>query len=128
MTQSGHTQAPNLSGKQDACKTFLDQTKQLITLASAFLFAPAATFTFFKDANSVGIGSLLGWFIAAEFFLVASVIAGYVTIGAIAGTQNSGEYDVFRPALRKWALVQFGSYVIGVILFAVLLVELFCAN
>jgi hypothetical protein len=116
---------PAFAGKQDACKTFLEQTKQLISLASAFLFAPAAVFTWSKDVSAAKLASGVPWLIAIESFFVLSVILGYVTIGTIAGTQNDGSYNVYRPAMREFALAQFIAYVIGLCVFGVFIAHLY---
>ena len=42
---------PNLDGKKEACKTYIEQTKLLVTLASAFIFAPAVLIPLFKDCR-----------------------------------------------------------------------------
>ena len=112
-------------GRQDACKTFLDQTKQLITLASAFLFAPAAIVTWGTSLNSAKLSSVIPWFVAAEACFVLSVILGYITIGTIAGTQNDGTYNVFRVATRGFSLAQFLFYLLGIVIFGILMFKLY---
>lgn len=107
-------------GRQDACKTFLEQTKQLTTLASTFLFAPAAFVTLTKDLAALHQSTTIYWFLGAEACFLLSVVFGYVTIGTIAGTQNNGTYDVFRKATRICALIQFATYLIGILVFAAL--------
>jgi len=49
--------------KKEACKTYIEQTKLLVTLASAFLFAPAALIGILKDRAAVGLlgGQQLAW-------------------------------------------------------------------
>lgn len=112
-------------GRQDACKTFLDQTKQLITLASAFLFAPAAIVTWGKALDSAKLSLVIPWFVGAEACFVLSVILGYITIGTIAGTQNDGTYNVFRVATRGFSIAQFFFYLLGIVVFGVLMFKLY---
>lgn len=109
-----------LQDRQEACKTFLEQTKQLITLASAFLFAPAAFVTLAKDLEQMKRVATSGYFLGAEFCFILSVVLGYVTIGTIAGTQNDGTYNVFRLATRVSSGAQFVTYVLGIVVFALL--------
>jgi predicted lysophospholipase L1 biosynthesis ABC-type transport system permease subunit len=120
--------APHAAGSsadhQEACKTFLDQTKQLITLASAFLFAPAAFVTLEKDLAGIKQAGVWPWFLVVEACFVISVVLGYVTIGTIAGTQNDGTYNVFRTATRLFSLAQFCSYIAGVAVFGILVTRL----
>ena len=103
--------------RQEACKTFLEQTKQLITLGSAFLFAPAAFVTLDKELMALHRASTVCWFLGTEACFVLSVVLGYVTIGTIAGTQNDGSYNVFRKATRLFSLGQFACYVFGILAF-----------
>ncbi|HTD34141.1 MAG TPA: hypothetical protein VK665_10800, partial [Candidatus Elarobacter sp.] len=104
--------------KKEASKTYLEQTKLLVTLASAFLFAPAGLITILKDRLGAGITSAsMQPFIAAEVLFVLSVIAGYVAIGSLAGSQDMGDFDVYRPATRFFSLAQFGFYLEGLIVF-----------
>ena len=118
-------QAPALDHKQEACRTYIEQTKLLVTLASAFIFAPAALVATVKEKTGVEILSAhLFWFLAAEIFFVASVLAGYVTLGSIAGSQDKGEFDVFRPATRIVSFLQFVFYVAGISTFVYLVVRL----
>ncbi|HLG36804.1 MAG TPA: hypothetical protein VI338_01605 [Nitrososphaera sp.] len=100
----------NISHREEACKTFIEQTKLLTSLASAFIVAPAVVFDL--------IGVIWVWpIIGAEMLFVISVLAGYIAMGAIAGTQNKGEYDVYRPAARISGLIQFFAYLTGIALF-----------
>lgn len=113
------------SGKQEACKTYLEQTKLLVTLASAFLFAPAGLVAILKDRSSAGIATVdLRWFVAAESFFVLSVLAGYVVLGTLAGSQDEGSFDVFRPATRVASLLQLGLYLGGMAAFGYLAIRL----
>ena len=109
-------------GRKEACKTYLEQTKLLVTLASAFLFAPAALIGILKDRSGMHIKTaFLHYLLVAEFCLLVSVVAGYVAIATVAGSQDRGDFDVFRFGTRVASLIQFGSYVGGVF---VLLVQL----
>jgi hypothetical protein len=119
------TVIPIPEGKKEACKTYLEQTKLLVTLASAFLFAPVGLVTILKDRTVAHISKTeVGWFIAVEIIFIGSVLAGYVVLGSLTGTQDSGDFDVYRTATRVASLIQFGCYLLGLIVFMVLAVQL----
>jgi hypothetical protein len=112
-------------GKKEAIKTYIEQTKLLVTLASAFIFAPAGLVAILKDRTAAGIGSkeLVG-FIVAEFFFISSVFAGYVVLGTITGSQEDGTFDVYRPATMRASLAQVATYLLGLLVFILLAVGL----
>jgi hypothetical protein len=113
-----NTDATVSEGKKEACKTYLEQTKLLVTLASAFLFAPAALIGILKDKPQTGLtDAQFTSFIIAEILFISSVLFGYIVLGSLAGSQNSGHFDVFRPATRCFSLLQFGTYLAGLIVF-----------
>ena len=60
----------------------------------------------------------------AEGAFVASILLGYIALGALAGTQNAGAFDVDRPAIRIASLMQLGLYVVGLVILALLLTSL----
>ena len=105
-------------GRKEAVKTFSEQTKILIALASGFVLAPPAVLSFLRKPDGKLIPSL-PWtqFAWAEGLLLASVFFGYVVLSTIAGSQHQGVYDVHRPATRASSLLQIGLYLAGVILF-----------
>jgi hypothetical protein len=101
-------------GKKEAVKTYIEQTKLLVTLASAFILAPAGLVAILKDRVATGLtSSQLVWFVVAEVLFITSVLAGYVVLGSISGYQAQNRYDVFRPATRYSSLFQIGSYLFG---------------
>ena len=117
---------PIPEGRKEACKTYIEQTKLLVTLASAFLFAPAGFVLILKDRSAANIGTLyLNWFLVLECFFVVSVIAGYVALGALSGSQHDGSFDVHRDAVRRASLVQFISYLLGIVFFVWLCTRFF---
>ncbi|MBS0030734.1 hypothetical protein ACTJJ0_26865 [Chitinophaga sp. 22321] len=98
---------------QEAVKTYMEQTKLLVTLASAFLLAPA----FFYEKLE-----FIGWALAtAEVLFILSVLAGYVVFGSIAGSQHKGTPDVYRPATMNSSVAQLIFFLVGIgfLLFAV---------
>jgi hypothetical protein len=102
-------------GKKEACKTYIEQTKLLVTLASAFLFAPAALVTILNNKDAADLDScVLTSFLIIEVLFVCSVLFGYIALGCLAGSQDDGSFDVFRKATRIFSLLQFVSYVIGI--------------
>jgi hypothetical protein len=112
-------QSPNVpEGRKEACKTYLEQTKLLVTLASAFLFAPASLVAILKDRLTAHLSvSDIRWFVAAEVCFVASVLLGYIVLGSLTGSQDSGAFDVFRAATRYTSLAQFFFYLVGLCTF-----------
>jgi len=112
-------------GKKEAVKTYIEQTKLLVTLSSAFLFAPAALIAILKDRAAANLtASQLRWFVIAEVCFIVSVLAGYIVLATISGWQNVGRFDVYRPATRWWSLAQFFTYLLGLIVFFILAVAL----
>ena len=119
------TTDPTLEGRKDAVKTYIEQTKLLVTLASAFIVAPAAFATLFKERSTNGLsGAPFYLFLFSEGFFVASVLAGYVVLATIAGYQHLGRYDVYRPATVNCSMLQIATYVAGLGLFAALAVHI----
>lgn len=115
---------PKLEGKKEACKTYIEQTKLLVTLASAFLVAPAALLPLVKEP--VHVERWLGWLlIGVEAAFVASVLSGYVALSGITGSQDRGDFDVFRKGVRWSSLIQFFSYLVGMVLFGLLTIRFF---
>jgi Mn2+/Fe2+ NRAMP family transporter len=102
----------NKEDRKEASKTYLEQIKLLITLASTFIVAPAVLY---KDLE--GFSPVLLIFMEACFIL--SVVLGYVAVGSIAGTQFDGGYNIYRRATKYSSLAQLGSYLVGMILFTV---------
>ena len=113
-------------GRKEALKTFIEQTKILITLASGFVLAPPAVLSFLrKPAPTPSPGcavppvSALPWhrFSWAEGLLVASILFGYLVLSTIAGSQHQGDYVVHRRATRVCSVFQIVLYLAGVLLF-----------
>ena len=101
-------------GKLEACKTYIEQTKLLVTLASAFLVAPAAVFSLFFGKD--GIKLLPNYwlqFVGMEILFIFSVGCGYWVLAALAGSQAKGDFDVYRGAVRGWSIAQIATYVAG---------------
>jgi hypothetical protein len=105
-------------GPKEAVKTFSEQTKILITLASGFILAPPAVLSLFRKPDGKPIPSLpWGRFEWAEGLLVVSILAGYVVLSTIAGSQHQGIYNVHRTATRACSVLQIALYLAGVVLF-----------
>lgn len=96
--------------RKAACQTFVEQTKVLVTLASAFVVAPAAV----KAILDLRIDR---WIIAAEILFIVSVLASYFALASVSGSQHKGKFDVYAWQVRTSGLVQFFSYLIGLCLF-----------
>ena len=108
-------------GKKEAVKTYIEQTKLLVTLSSAFVLAPAGLVAVLKDRVAAGLGtSQLCKFVVAEILFIGSVLAGYVVLATISGYQAKGQFDVFRPATRLASLAQIAAYLIGLVVFIAL--------
>jgi hypothetical protein len=112
------SETPSEDGRKEAVKTYIEQTKLLVALASAFVIAPAAFAALFKDRVAEGLSSsLLFWFVASDVLFIASVLAGYVVLGTIAGFQHLNEYNVYRPATKYASRAQIAAYLIGMVIF-----------
>jgi hypothetical protein len=108
------SEAPGRDGPRDACQTYVEQTKLLVGLASAFVVAPAAIIAIVSGREAIAkTRELLDAFLASEIALVASVLLGYVVLATIAGNQHKNRYDVNRLATRLSSLAQIGTYVYG---------------
>mgnify|MGYP003660255409 CR=1 FL=1 len=97
--------------KNDACKTYLEQTKLLVTLSSAFIIAPAL---FIEKIHFFNTTSIL-----MEICFVLSVFMGYIVFGTISGTQFKGIYDVYNRGTRVFSWLQIGLFMFGLILFLI---------
>ncbi|GAB3892481.1 hypothetical protein GCM10028803_05350 [Larkinella knui] len=94
--------------KNEACKTYLEQTKLLVTLASAFILAPSI---FFEKFNFFD-----GLTIYYELCFVLSVLFGYVVFGTITGTQHKGEFNVYNRGTMWFSRGQFFLFILGIVL------------
>lgn len=109
---------PKQAGRAEALKTYIEQTKLLVSLASAFVLAPPAVLSYLRAPD----GKKAAWvpwyrFTWAEGLLVASILAGYVVLGTIAGSQHDGDFNVDRPATRYWSIAQLTFYLAGIAIF-----------
>jgi hypothetical protein len=115
--------------RKEACKTYIEQTKLLVTLASAFLIAPVALFGFAQ--NDKGIPAVrpheLHLILCSDIGFIVSVLLGYVVLGAVAGSQSDGSYDVYRKATRVFSILQLITYLAGLVLFAIAVLHVFSA-
>jgi hypothetical protein len=106
-------------GRKEATKTYVEQTKLLTTLASAFLVAPAGLLTFIAAGQArVSAGDFI-LFLISEVFFVASILCGYLVMGSVAGSQDDRSFDVFRPATMRLSLAQLFSYLAGMTFFVI---------
>lgn len=105
---------------KEACKTYVEQTKLLVTLASGFILAPPALLSIIGAKDSVSGPSVMDirLFVATELLFVLSVLMGYLTLGSIAGSQDEGEYDVYRTATLTLSRFQVFFYIAGLGMFA----------
>lgn len=106
------------AGKEEALRTFIEQTKLLVSLASGFVLAPPAVLSFLRRPDGK-IPPVLPWgrFISAEALLISSILAGFVVLGTVAGSQYDGSFDVYRPATRISSLCQLFLYLAGIATF-----------
>jgi len=96
----------------EACKTYVEQTKLLVTLASAFVVAPAAIVAL--DPARLTILRLHSCIvIAAECSFLLSVFSAYFVLGSLAGSQYKGTLNVYRPFTVFASLVQLVAYIVG---------------
>jgi hypothetical protein len=110
-----------MNGRSEALKTYIEQTKLLVTLASGFVVAPAAAVSFFRPDKQTNVHFSPKLFLAAELLQIFSVVAGYVVLGSIAGSQHNEDFNVYRAATRALSLIQLGLYVAGLTSFVYLI-------
>lgn len=96
--------------QKEAVKTYIEQTKVLISLASTFVVAPAAAVVLIDNVSK-------GWFVVSELAFVVSVLAGYVVFATIAGNQHKGFFNVHDPATRVASLGQIAFFILGLLAF-----------
>lgn len=102
------------NGREEACKTYIEQTKLLVTLSSVFIIPPAALTAIMKTPGN--------WqFLVAELCFVASVLAGYFVFASIAGGQHKNIFDVYRLATRILSGLQIVLFLAGLIFFVVMI-------
>ena len=105
-----------IANKQEACRTYVEQTKLLVTLASAFVVVPAGILAL-DPARLGAVRACVCHIVAAEICFVVSVLAGYIVLGTVAGSQFNGSYNVYRPATMITSWVQILTYLGGLSLF-----------
>lgn len=93
-----------------SCKTYIEQTKLLTSLASAFIIAPAVV-TKFTDFTINGL------LIGSEILFVVSVLFGYLTLGGVTYNQRAGNYEIYRNNVIIPSRIQFSAYLVGITLF-----------
>ncbi|MBY3537583.1 hypothetical protein HFN68_32585 [Rhizobium laguerreae] len=109
-----------LEDRKESIKTYVEQTKLLVALASAFVFAPAVLTSAIKGEVTRAVSDEQFWtFVAAEVLFVLSIMTGYVVLGTIAGSQVRGEHWVYRRETVLSSFVQIGTYVVGLTVFIV---------
>lgn len=113
-----------LANKQEACKTYVEQTKLLVTLSSAFVVAPAGVLALDSTMLRV-VRACVCHIVAAELCFAASVLAGYIVLGTVAGSQFSGSYDVYRPGTMIMSWAQILLYLSGLGLFIYVVTAMF---
>lgn len=84
-----HLSPDQRDDRKEACKTYIEQTKLLVTLASAFVLAPVAFVGYVRNDKSLQILSAaeIKGLMGAEGLFILSVLVGYVVLGGLAGTQ-----------------------------------------
>ncbi|MBY2987508.1 hypothetical protein [Rhizobium leguminosarum] len=105
-----------LDDRKESVKTYIEQTKLLVTLASAFIVAPVVLTSAINGEVVQAISTAQFWtFVGAEVLFILSIMAGYLVLGTIAGSQVRGEHWVYRPATVVSSWIQIGTYVAGLI-------------
>ncbi len=96
----------NAGHHKDSVKTYIEQTKVLISLASAFVVAPAAAVVLISSAN-------LTLFLVSEGAFVLSVLCGYVVFSTISGQQFKNNYNVYNCLTRCASWLQLVAFLAG---------------
>jgi hypothetical protein len=105
-------------GPREACKTYIEQTKLLVALASGFIVAPAALVPWIAGKDKIPFGeSAVHLLFGAELSFIISVLMGYVVLATIAGFQQINRFDVNRSATKWSSRLQIVAYLVGLFIF-----------
>jgi hypothetical protein len=107
-------------GPREACKTYIEQTKLLVALASAFIVAPAALVPWIAGKERIPFDppeAAVHLLFAAELSFIVSVLMGYVVLATIAGFQQLNKFDVNRSATKWSSRLQIVAYLVGLFIF-----------
>lgn len=115
VERSTPTEEEVKSGRAEAVKTYIEQTKLLVSLASGFVLAPPAVLSIFRHPDGDALTNV-PWnrFYWAEGFLISSILAGYLVLASIAGYQHIGNFNVHRTATRIFSIIQLLLYIAGI--------------
>jgi hypothetical protein len=118
MNNGGGSQ---INGPQEAVNTYIEQTKLLVSLASAFILAPAAALPFIGNTATIPSHAKFLFLVWGEVLFVLSILAGYFVLGTIAGSQHLNKFDVYRAGTKWFSRIQIGFYVLGLVFFLIFL-------
>jgi hypothetical protein len=105
---------PIEDGPKEASKTYIEQTKLLVTLASAFVVAPVAVVPWLTGTGKIlSVATAMRTLLLAESGFIISVLTGYVVLATIAGFQQQNKFDVNRFATRLFSILQISTYLFG---------------
>ena len=96
--------APDKSKTQtwhlESQKTYMEQTKLLVTLSSSFIIAPPILVLVIKD-DVIQLNTSQKWlFLVSESFFVLSVLSAYLVFSSISGGQAIGCLLYTSPSPR----------------------------
>lgn len=100
--------------RKESVKTYIEQTKVLVSLASAFVVAPAAAIVLLRDVNHF-------LFALSELAFVGSVFFGYVVFSTIAGKQHRNIFNVYDCTTRAISWLQILCFLGGLVLFIIMI-------
>jgi hypothetical protein len=111
--------------KKEACKTYIEQTKLLVALASGFILTPVILIGFVRNDKKLHIVGAhdIQLLVVSEVFLILSILSAYVLMGALAGEQDAGTFNVYRTAIRVFSIAQLLLYLLGISSFGFLLIR-----
>lgn len=116
-----YTPVEVINVKKEECKACIKQTKLYMISTSVFLFASAALVLILKNKSAAELSdSTLAWFVAAEVLFMCSVLSGYMVLGSLDRSQDDGSFDAFCKATRLFSVLQFRSFIFGIVCFIVL--------
>ncbi|HEX7134222.1 MAG TPA: hypothetical protein VF228_16715 [Iamia sp.] len=95
-----------------------DAVKQVLTLSTAIL---TFTIAFSKDVTKDAVASDRPWLYASWLLLAGAVVAGVLTLLAIAGQlgQHTQDLDVYSQPIRTLAAVQMLAFGLALVLIVV---------
>jgi len=118
-------QDPGFDNGREACRTYVGQTKLLVTLASVFVIASPVLAGYIRTSHPTAFSTYNAVaMVVAELLFISSVLCGHVVLGSIVRSQQAGAYDILGPVTRVFSAGQFACYAVGLLCLFVMTMSL----